>query len=136
MAASRPELFKTSTVDEDEILKLVTDHLLPTRAVLQWRPAKGEEIPTPNTNKFVVSKAFFKRGSRLPSRDFFHYQIHHFKIKLIHLNPNSILQITIFVHLCEAYLAIPPNFALFKYYFFLKYQLNVVNHQVIYEVSI
>jgi hypothetical protein len=33
------------------------------------------------------------------------------------LNPNSILQIAVFVALCEGYLGIRPNFALWKYYF-------------------
>jgi hypothetical protein len=33
------------------------------------------------------------------------------------LNPNSALQIVFFVALCEGYLGIRPNFALWKYYF-------------------
>jgi hypothetical protein len=33
------------------------------------------------------------------------------------LNPNSVLQIAFFVALCEGYLGIRPNFALWKYYF-------------------
>jgi hypothetical protein len=33
------------------------------------------------------------------------------------LNPNSVLQISVFVTLCEGYLGIRPNFALWKYYF-------------------
>ena len=118
MAASHPEMFKPSSIDESEILKLVDDHLLPPRAVLQWRPAKDEEIPTPNTNEIVVSKSFFQRGFGLPACDFFCGLLNHFKIELIHLNPNSILQIAVFVHLCEAYLAVLPNFSLFKHYFF------------------
>jgi hypothetical protein len=135
MAASHPEMFKNSSIDESKMLKLVDDHLLPPHAILQWRLTKGEEIPIPNTNEIVVSKAFFLRGFRLPTYDFLHGLLHHFKIKLVHLNSNSILQIVVFVHLCEAYLTILPNFALFKY-FFLKYRLSVVNHQVIGGVGI
>jgi hypothetical protein len=130
MAALRLEMFKTSTVNEDEICKLLTDHLLSPRAIIQWRPAMGDKIPTPNTNEIVVSKAFFQRGFRLPSCDFFR-SLHHVKIKLVHLNLNSILQIAVFIHPCEVYLAIPPNFDLFKYYFFLKYQPSAANCQVI-----
>lgn len=37
----------------------------------------------------------------------------YYKIKLIHLNPNSILHITIFTHLCEAFMGIHPSFPLF-----------------------
>jgi hypothetical protein len=59
MAASHPEMFKTSIVNEEEILKLLEDHLLPPRAILQWLPTKGEDIPTPNTNQIMVSKSYF-----------------------------------------------------------------------------
>jgi hypothetical protein len=51
MAASHPEMFQTSTADESELLKLVENHFLPNREVLQWRSAKGEDIPTPKTKK-------------------------------------------------------------------------------------
>jgi hypothetical protein len=33
------------------------------------------------------------------------------------LNPNLVLQIAVFISLCEGYLGIKPNFALWKYYF-------------------
>jgi hypothetical protein len=95
VAASRPEMFKSSSIDESEIRKLVDDHLLPPRAILQLRLAKDEEIPTPNTNEIVVSKSFFQRGFELPACDFFRDLLNHFKIELIHLNPISILQITV-----------------------------------------
>jgi hypothetical protein len=48
MAASHPHLFQPSIVDETEIHKLVVNHFLPNRAVLEWRLATGEDIPTPN----------------------------------------------------------------------------------------
>jgi hypothetical protein len=55
MADSHPDMFRPSTIDDGEILKLVNDHLLPPRAILQWRLTKDEDIPTPNTNEIVVS---------------------------------------------------------------------------------
>jgi hypothetical protein len=36
------------------------------------------------------------------------------------LNPNSVLQIAIFVHHCEAYLGINPHFGLWKYLYHCK----------------
>jgi hypothetical protein len=54
MAASNPYLFQSSITDESEILKLVANHFLPDCVVLQWRPAAGEDIPTPNTIEIVV----------------------------------------------------------------------------------
>jgi hypothetical protein len=101
-------------------LKLVANHFLPDRAVLQWRLTTGEDIPTPNTEETMVFSSFFQHGFGLPACDFLRGLLDHYKIELIHLNPNSSLQITVFVHLFEAFLGISPNFPLFKIYFFLK----------------
>jgi hypothetical protein len=40
MAASHPEMFKRSTINKEEILKLVDDHLISPQAILQWWPVK------------------------------------------------------------------------------------------------
>jgi hypothetical protein len=105
MAASHPNMFRSSTNDEEEILKLVNYHLLPAHAILQWWPVKDEDIPTPNINEIVVSKSLFPRGFGLPVCDILRGLFNHYKIESIHLNPNSILQIVVVVHLCEPYLA-------------------------------
>jgi hypothetical protein len=127
MAASHPHLFHPSVADESDIRKLVANHFLPDRAVLQWRPAVGEEIPTPNTTEIVVFSSFFQHGFGLPTCDFLRGLLDLYQIELFYLNPRSILQIAVFVHLCEAFLGISPNFPLFKNYFFLKYQPSVTN---------
>jgi hypothetical protein len=67
--------------------------------------------------EFVVFSSFFQRGFDLLACDFFRGLLDQYKIKLVHLNPNSILEITIFIHLCEAFLGIPANSPLFKNYF-------------------
>jgi hypothetical protein len=130
MAASHPHLFQSSVADESEIRKLVVNHFLPDHAVLQWCPATGEDLSTPNTNEIMVFFSF-QCGFGLPACDFFHGLLDHYQIKLVHLNPNSILQIVVFFHLCEAFLGIPPNFPMFKNYFFLKYQPSAANRKVI-----
>jgi hypothetical protein len=58
--------------------------------------------------------SFFQHGFGLPAYDSLCELLDHYKIELVHLNPNSILQIVVFVHLCGAFLGIPPNFPLFK----------------------
>jgi hypothetical protein len=135
MAALHQYLFQPSIIDENEICMLVVSHILPNREVLQWRPATGEDIPTPNTNEIVVF-ASFQHGVGLPVCDFLHSHMVQYQIELVHLNPNSIIQIVIFVHLCEAYLGIPPNFPLFKNYFFLTYQSSAANQKVICSVGL
>jgi hypothetical protein len=91
MAATHPEMFMPSSIDEGELLKLVENHLLPNRAVLQWRLMKDEDIPTPNTNEIMVSTSFFQHIFGLPSCNFLHGLLHHYKIELARLNPNSII---------------------------------------------
>jgi hypothetical protein len=53
MAASHPEIFRPSTVDESKPLKLIDNHLLPNHAVLQWRPAKDGDV-TPCVTKILI----------------------------------------------------------------------------------
>jgi hypothetical protein len=118
-------------MDENEICNLVVNYFFPDRAVLQWHPTVGEDIPTPNTTEIVVFSSIFQRGFGLPTCNFLHGLLDHYQNKLLHLNPNSILQIVIFVHLCEAFLGISVNFPLFKSYFFLKYQPSAANRKVI-----
>jgi hypothetical protein len=121
MAASHPHLFQQSVVDESEIQKLVTNFFLLDCVMLQWRPAAREYILTPNTNEIMVFSSFFQCVFSLPTCDFLQGLLQHYQIDLVHLNLNSTLQITVFVHLCEAFHGIPPNFPLFKNNFFLKY---------------
>jgi hypothetical protein len=131
MAASHPYLFQLSVADESEILKLIETHFLLDCVMLQWCPAAGEDIPTPNTNEIVVFSSFFQQRFGLPAYDFFRRLLDDYKIELVHLRPNSILTIAVFIHLYEAFLGIPPNFPLFKNYFLLKYQPSATNRKVI-----
>jgi hypothetical protein len=113
-------------MDENEIRKLIANHFHLERVVPQWCPTVGEDILTPNTKEIVVFSSFH-HGFGLPACDFLHGILDYYQIELVHLNPIYILQIAVFVHLCEAFLGIPPNFPLFKNYFFLKYQSSAAN---------
>jgi hypothetical protein len=114
MAASRPEMFQKSTADESEIQKWVRNHFLPKWELLQWRPANGEDIPTPNTNEIVVLSSFFQCRFGLPTYEFICGLLDHNEIELVHLNSNSILKIALFVHICEAFLGVPTIFPVQK----------------------
>jgi hypothetical protein len=76
-----------------------------------------------------VFSSFFQRRFGLLACDFFCGLLENYQIELVHLNPNSILQIALFVHLREAFLGILPNTPLFKNYFFLKYQPSTANRK-------
>ena len=45
---------------------------------------------------------------------------------MVHLNPNSVLHIATYIHLCEAFLGIRPHFNLFRFQFILKAYKNKV----------
>jgi hypothetical protein len=62
-AASHPHLFQPSITDENEICKLVANHFVPDRAMLQWHLAAREDIPTPNMNEIMVFSSFFNADS-------------------------------------------------------------------------
>ena len=96
---------------------MVKDGVLPEKEIIGWRAADGEAFPTANTGEIVVFESFFYRGFSIPTSRFFRGLLHIYKIELVHLNPNSILHISTFIYLCEAYLGIEPHFALFRYLF-------------------
>ena len=72
----------------------------------------------------------------MPTCPFLHGFLHYYGITLNHLNPNSILHLSIFVHLCETFLGIPPSITLFRYFFKLKPHPNAANPSVLGGASI
>jgi hypothetical protein len=112
MAASHPEKFKKSSVAESDLLALVEQHLLPKSAMLQWRSAKGEDIPTPNTKEIVILTSLFQCGFGLLACEFLHDLLHHYQVELVHLNPNSILQIAAFIFMKTSSLFHPISLCL------------------------
>jgi hypothetical protein len=106
-------------------LKMLVDEcFLQPKEVIQWRPATGDNTPYERAEEIVLFQYFVKCGLALSTSDFFRGLLFHYGIQLHHLNPNSILHITIFVHFCEAFLGIEPHFNLFCYLFHLKPQPN------------
>jgi hypothetical protein len=79
---------------------------------------------------------FFQHEFSLRTCEFLRGLLHHYEIELVHLNPNSIIQIVAFVHLCEAFLSVPSNFFLFKSYFLLKYQPSADKQKVIGSIGL
>ena len=99
---------------------MVADLVLPEKALIGWRAANGELFPTTNIGEVVVFESFFYRGFSLPTSRFFRGLLHFYEIELVNLNPNSILHIFAFIHLCEAFLGVRPYFALSRHLFVLK----------------
>nr|CCW72586.1 ORW1943Ba0047B01.5 [Oryza rufipogon] len=113
-----------SDVTEENLKEMVAHGVLPAKEIIGWRPACGEAFPSPDTHEVVVFSHFFYGGFALPTSKFFRGILNFYGISLHHLNPNSIVHIANFVHVCEAFLGIKPHFALFRRIFFLKPQPN------------
>jgi hypothetical protein len=104
-----------SVVSEFDLFHLVDVVVLLPKELCSWRICSGVTVLTEDTHDSVIYVPFLIRGLALPVSPFFRGLLDFYNLNLTHLNPNSILQISIFVHLCEAYLGILPHFSLWKY---------------------
>jgi hypothetical protein len=104
-----------SVVSESNLLHLVDVGILPPKELCSWRICRGVTVPIEDTHESVVYVPFLIHGLALPISPFFRGLLDFYNLNLTHLNPNSIPQISIFVHLCEAYLGVLPHFGLWKY---------------------
>ena len=106
-------------MSEAVVQELETMGLLQSQAVIQWRVGEGEDYPFEGTLETVLFCDFVERGLAVPVSEFFHALLHFWGIQLHHLTPQSILHLSIFTHLCEAFLGILPHFHLFQHFFIL-----------------
>jgi hypothetical protein len=82
----------------------------------------GEDRLYENTGEIITFAPYLERGLGLPCSFFFSELLHYYRIQLHHLTPNSFVHISIFMHLCEAFLGVEPHFELFRFLFHLKPQ--------------
>src|SRR5579859_5064435 len=96
------------------------------RRALGWTtPESGEGIRAGSLplgvlrpGEFVLFVSYVTCGLGLPI-SFFLLLLDDYGIQLQHLTPHSILQVSIFVHLCEMFVGVQPCVALFRYYYVL-----------------
>ena len=79
-----------------------------------------ESYPKPPIEYRVSFVDHLIRGLSAPIHDFLRGLLFVYGIQLHQLTPNSILHISIFITLCECFLGIPPNWALWKRIFCLR----------------
>jgi hypothetical protein len=104
-----------SIISMADLLHLVETSVLPPKELCSWWIWRGVTIPTEDTHKAIVFVPFLIRGLALPASPFFLGLLDFYSLNLTHLNPNSVLQIAMFVHLYEAFLGILPHFGLWKF---------------------
>jgi hypothetical protein len=120
-----------SVVSESDLLHLVSIGVLSPKELCSWRICHGVTVPTEDTHESVIYVPFLLRGLALPISPFFRGLLDFYHLNLTHLNPNSILQISIYVHLCEAFLGVLPHFGLWRYLYHYRPGMAGGQHQLV-----
>ncbi|KAK1646682.1 hypothetical protein QYE76_064487 [Lolium multiflorum] len=79
-----------------------------------------ESYPSPPMEYRVSFVDHLIRGLSAPIHDFLRGLLFVYGLQLHHLTPNSILHISIFITLCECFLGVQPNWALWKRIFLVR----------------
>ena len=96
---------------EEDVLKLREARFL-TGEISHRLPAQGQVIPTPKPGESVVFMSHFLRGLGFPKDPFVRGLMFYYGLEFHDLAPESILHISSFIVVCEAFLCITPHFGL------------------------
>jgi len=111
--------WKKSRCTTRSLNDLIEMGLLHDQELGGWKVPEEESYPDPRAGEIVVFEDFFKRGFGVPVHPFLQGLLLYYEIRICNLHPNSILLVATFIHLCEAFVGIEPDFDLFRYLFYL-----------------
>ena len=94
-----------SSVKDKDIAQLRAAGYL-ARGIAHHLPTKGQVIPTPKPNERVVFLPHFVRGLGFPLHPFDRGLMFYYVLDFHDLAPNFILNISVFIVVCEACLCI------------------------------
>ena len=97
---------------EEALDKAEHNVVIYSQALIACVPAVGQMIPSPNTTSIVIFLDFFHYGFRFPHSSFLLEVLTFYGTELIHFNPNSIVMLSVFAYLCEAFLGMHQSLAL------------------------
>ena len=100
-----------SSVTEENIKKLWGAGYLAANIAHQL-PNAGQIIPTPEPHERVVFLTHFIRGLGFRLHPFVRGLIFYYGLDFHDLDPNFILNISVFIVMCEAFLRITPHFGI------------------------
>ena len=100
----------SSVTEEDE--RKLRDARYLTGEISHRLPAQGQVIPTPKPGESVVFMSHFLRGLGFPTDPFVRGLMYYYGMEFHDLAPESILHISAFIVICEAFLRVTPHFGL------------------------
>ncbi|KAK1645346.1 hypothetical protein QYE76_063151 [Lolium multiflorum] len=86
----------------------------------QWSFMHESDVPKPDADERVLTKAWVERGLSLPYSEFFLSILSTYGLQPHNICPNSYLLLSNFVTLCEGHLGIRPDVRLWQFFFRVK----------------
>ena len=108
-----------SSITEEDVLKLRDARYL-TGEISHRLPAQGQVIPTPEPGESMVFMSHFLRGLGFPTDPFVRGLMFYYGLEFHDLAPESILHISAFIVVYEAFLRFTPHFGLWLKTFDVK----------------
>ncbi|KAK1683313.1 hypothetical protein QYE76_044161 [Lolium multiflorum] len=127
LGASEWERSKISNQDDNLMKKLGL-----TKKKDALRFPNEESYPSPPIEYRVSFVDHLIRGLSAPIHDFLHGLLFVYGLQLHQLTPNSILHVSIFITICECFLGVQPNWALWKRIFCLR---RNGSHNIAYNIG-
>jgi hypothetical protein len=97
-------------VKTEDLLAQVNSGFLREKEMDMWRATAGDPYQMEkNPDEIPMFAWFVERGLALPASDSFKGLLKYYGIVYLNLNPNGIFHVSVFVHLCEAFVGIKPH---------------------------
>ncbi|KAK1617474.1 hypothetical protein QYE76_022991 [Lolium multiflorum] len=85
-----------------------------------WSFTRDSDIPNPDADERVMTKAWVERGLSLPCSEFYLSVLNTYGLQPHNICPNSYLLLSNFATLCEGHLGIRPDIKLWQFFFRVK----------------
>jgi hypothetical protein len=98
------QIWTPSKVTQEHLQNLMSQGFMMAAELVTYRVPEDPVSPTLEERYVVSFMAFYKRGFDVPSHQFLHSLLEHYRLELHNLTPSGILHIVVFVTMCEAYM--------------------------------
>ena len=87
---------------------------MPARVATEVLPSAEDREPT----QVPVFDIFVRMGLVPPFSNFLLEILRAYELRLLHLTPGAILDLSVFAYACEAFVGVMPSVALFRHFFY------------------